>query len=316
MFEILFQILFIFNLSFIKQPILYYNGYCDQKYWLLNEKKIKFNENILPHKILSFQKKSVFIPNKFENLNEKVLKKFSKNQLSFFGSSYINHQEVVNIIAEYEDLTYTNYALESYGLDQIYLSYKLTSHLNHNKTIVFGFLLEDLDRSIFNYREYQKAQFIMKNNNFELKNIPIDQNLEISAKKDFYLYRFLSNFYSLIINNFDPRKSECQIENKKELFKFFFDDIIKEADKLNQKIIVITFNLKEDLNNEPTWRYEYMKNYFAKNNILHIDSLQIMKNKSVEYNEKIDDYFGRDAHNNQKSFRYIFDEFEKIYNAM
>ena len=41
-----------------------------------------------------------------------------------------------------------------------------------------------------------------------------------------------------------------------------------------------------------------------------------MKSKSAEYDEKIEDYFGSDAHNNKKSFQYIFDELLKIYKAI
>ena len=50
----------------------------------------------------------------------------------------------------------------TYGLDQIYLSYKLTSHQNVNKTIIIGFLLEDLDRSLFSKRDYSKVKYAKK----------------------------------------------------------------------------------------------------------------------------------------------------------
>ena len=43
LFEVMFQLLFVFDLKFIKQPILFYNGYCDQKYWNMMDKKKIFN---------------------------------------------------------------------------------------------------------------------------------------------------------------------------------------------------------------------------------------------------------------------------------
>ena len=95
-----------------------------------------------------------------------------------------------------------------------------------------------------------------------------------------------------------------------------FEVIQKSAKKFNQRIIVITFNLKEDLEKKPSWRYDFIKNLLTEKDITHIDSLQIMKNKSDEYDEKIENYFGSDAHNNKKSFEYIFDEFLKIYKAI
>ena len=316
LFEALFQFLFIFDFKFIKQPILFYNGYCDQRYWNFNDQEKKFDMDVLSHPILSFQKKGIFIPKKFENDALLKIAEFSKKEISLYGSSYINHSEVKNIIGNFQDIYTINYALGSYGLDQIYLNYKLTAHLNQNKTIVFGFLLEDLDRSIFNYREYQKALFVWENNKFNLKNVPIKQNINAKKSNDFYLFRFLSNFYHLITNDFDPRLSKCKINYKKELSRYFFEDIQKSAKKFNQRIIVITFNLKEDLEKKPSWRYDFIKNLLTEKNITHIDALQIMINKSDEYDEKIENYFGSDAHNNKKSFEYIFDEFLRIYKAI
>ena len=186
-------VLFIFDFKFIKQPILFYNGYCDQRYWNFNDQEKKFDMDVLSHPILSFQKKGILIPKKFENDPLLQIAEFSKKEISLYGSSYINHSEVKNIIGNFQDINTINYALGSYGLDQIYLNYKLTAHLNQNKTIVFGFLLEDLDRSIFNFREYQKAQFVLENNEFKLKNIPIDHNIKANKIYDFYLYRFQSS---------------------------------------------------------------------------------------------------------------------------
>ena len=72
----------------------------------------------------------------------------------------------------------------------------------------------------------------------------------------------------------------------------------------------------DTITKKPSWRYNYIKNYLAENNIHHIDSLEIMKKKLNENKEKIENYFGIDGHNNKKSFEYIFDEFLKIYKAI
>ena len=306
LFEVMFQLLFVFDLKFIKQPILFYNGYCDQKYWNMMDKKKIFNEGFVDHSILSFQKKDIFIPDSFET-NPLITKdNFSRTEISLYGSSYMNHTEVKNITNNFKDINFTNYAFESYGLDQIFLNYKLTAHLNQNRTIVFGFLLEDLDRSIFKYREYNKALFVWENDKYVLKNIPIEQDVIVKRNNDFYLFRFLNNFYNIVKNEFDPRLSECKSDNKKNLFNYFFNDIQKSAEKYNQKIIVITFNLKEDLDKKPSWRYDFIKEYFYKKNIIHIDALKIMQKKSDIHGENYENYFGSDAHNNKKSFEYIF----------
>ena len=181
-FEFLFQTLFFFDFKFIKHPILFYNGYCEQKYWNLYEQKMEFSENISKHPILSYRKNSIFIPNEFES--KKLVKKseFKKDTVSLYGSSYINHKVLKSILTKYQNIDFKNYALESYGLDQIYLSYMLTSHLNQNRVIVIGFLLEDLDRSVFYKREYQKPFFSIEEGKFKLKNIPVNLNVETKKK--------------------------------------------------------------------------------------------------------------------------------------
>jgi len=314
-FEILFQLLFFLNFDFIKQPILFYNGYCDQKYWDLYNKKTNIDEDISYHPILTYKKSQLIIPEKF--INNKIKKeKFKKSKISLYGSSYINHKNFKKILNKSTNLKFTNYALDSYGLDQIYLSYKLTAHLNQNRTIIFGFLLEDLDRSMFHFRDYQKAKFVLKNNKFYLDNVPVNLNLKPNKVNDFYLYRFLKNFYNLLTNDFDPRSSKCLLADKKRLFEYFLKNIKKDSEKFNQKIIFITFNSKKDLIKNSNWRHQYMKNYFKKNNITHIDSLKIMKKKLSKENEDLEEYFGSDNHNSEKSFDYIYSEFVKAYKAM
>ena len=44
--EILLQVLFFYNVSFVKQPALFYNGFCDQKYWNIINRKSKYDEKI------------------------------------------------------------------------------------------------------------------------------------------------------------------------------------------------------------------------------------------------------------------------------
>ena len=314
-FESIFQILFFFDFKLIKRPILYYNGYCDQKYWNLYDEKMEFSENVTEHPILSYKKNSVFIPNEFQV--KKIIKEnFVKDNIALYGSSYINHKILRSLLSKYENIKFENYALESYGLDQIYLSYMLTSHLNQNRFIIIGFLLEDLDRSIFYKREYQKALFYINENTLNLKNIPIDHNRKLKNNKDFYLFRFTNNFYNLIKNKFDPRMDKCLIKEKKKIFSYFFENIKKESKKFNQKLIVITFNLQEDITKKTSWRHEFVKNYFKESNIKHIDSLEVMNKKIKENSENVELYFGRDRHNNKRSYEYILNEFYKIYKAM
>ena len=306
-FELIFQSLIFLNLKYVKIPDLYYNGYCDQKYWNFNPRPITFKNQTKYHPLLSYIKNDLDIPNS-EIKNTIIEKKlFNNNDISFYGSSYINHEDFKSLISQNDNFNFKNYALNSYGLDQIFLSYKLTAHMNQNRTIIIGFLLEDLDRSIFTKRDYEKVKFELENNKFVMKNTPIDTNKKEGFKTDFYLFKFLTNFYNLIRNDFDPRHNNCKKKYKSELLEFYLKEFDKLSKTYNQKLIFITFNLEEDLTKNPTWRYDLVTNFFKKMNFVHIDSYKILKNISSN-NDEIKSYFGSDKHNNKKSFKYIVDE--------
>ena len=306
-FELIFQSLIFLNLKYVTIPDLYYNGYCDQKYWNFNPRPITFKNKTKYHPLLSYIKNDLDIPNS-EIKNTIIEKKlFNNNDISFYGSSYINHEDFKSLISQNDNFNYKNYALNSYGLDQIFLSYKLTAHMNQNRTIVIGFLLEDLDRSIFTKRDYEKVKFELENDKFVMTNTPIDTNKKEGFKTDFYLFKFLTNFYNLIRNDFDPRHNNCKKKYKSELLEFYLKEFDKLSKTYNQKLIFITFNLEEDLTKNPTWRYDLVTNFFKKMNFVHIDSYKILKNISSN-NDEIKSYFGSDKHNNKKSFKYIVDE--------
>ena len=307
-FELIFQFLIFFNFKYVKIPDLFYNGYCDQKYWNFNDKIIKFDSETEYHPILSYVKKGLEIPNSLEDQTSFENSYFDENQISLYGSSYINHKEFNSLISNNSNFEFKNYALNSYGLDQIYLSYKLTAHMNPNRTIVIGFLLEDLDRSIFDKRDYEKVIFKKKNGDFIMSNTPVEIGKSNNFSFDLFLLRFLNNFYSLFVNDFDPRLDDCKKNHKIDLFNFYLNDMIKISDKFNQKLIFITFNLKEDLIKKPTWRYNEIKNALEENKITHIDSLTLLKNKSESNLEEINTYFGSDKHNNKKSFAFIIED--------
>ena len=55
--EIVIQLSFLAGINLLKLPILYYNPYCDQKYWSLSEVKNIKGSSIEKHKVLSYVKK-------------------------------------------------------------------------------------------------------------------------------------------------------------------------------------------------------------------------------------------------------------------
>ena len=297
--EIFFQIIFLNDIKSLKKTILFFNPYCEQSYWNF-ESNLTYDRNkSVYHPTLSIIKKK----------NQKYFQKkeFKNNEIVFYGSSFIDHKY---FIPNYQDKI--NFAIKSYGLDQIYESYMLTKENFVNSTVIFGFLLEDLDRVIFDRRSLPKLKYIKKNGNFELTNTPI--LLEEIKKKQihFYTYKFVRNLFFLITNEFDYKKSTCFEENKKEIFKHFINTIVNNSKKFNQKVIFVTFNFKNDVIN-PNWRYPFVKLYLMENNFNHIDATHIIRKKLKFDNSNLSDFYNQeDFHLSKKGFKIIKDEIDKF----
>ena len=81
--EILLQIAFHSNIGFIKQPALFYNGFCDQEYWNILNKNVKYDNKISYHPILAVKKKRSLSHLLFLRIRLKKLAVIIKKKLLF-----------------------------------------------------------------------------------------------------------------------------------------------------------------------------------------------------------------------------------------
>lgn len=290
--EIIFQILSFSKSNLISKPILFFNPYCDQEYWNFQKQTQITDKSYEYHPILSLVKKNKSVPISVEDIPESI-KGF--NETVFYGSSFIDHSEFIRNFKNIQ-----NYAVKSYGLDQIFQSYMLTKHKHYGDNIVVGFLLEDLDRVLFSSRNYEKLRFKKIAQNFEMENIPIKLENQNTYKFYFYTYYFLKSIIFLVRNDYDYKKSECSITFKKDLFNYFIKQIQKNTIKYNQTLTFITFNFKEDFINNSNWRYNFIKEKLKNSKINHIDTKDIILKHKKKYNNKIEQYFSeKDLHYNR-----------------
>lgn len=154
--------------------------------------------------------------------------------------------------------------------------------------------------------------FEKKLNHYDVTNVPVQLENKEKFKTDFYFYKFIKNFLTLISNNFDPRQDKCLIKDKIELLNYFINEISLISKKYNQKIVIVTFNLKEDFFKTPSWRYKIVKKLISEQNIQHVDALSVLKKQLILNNKNIQDFFGADRHNNSESFKFIVDEIIKF----
>ena len=304
--ELLLHLFIRYELGVRPHPILFYNPYCDEQYWRIHSKWKKFNDTGLQqHPSLSFAVE----PQSFKK------SKIVDESLYLFGSSFIGHKNFKDLSPPH--MSWHNFAVSSYGLDQIYLSYDLAKQRFPNSTIVVGFLLEDLDRAIFSFREYQKVIFEgWPNPKLIPSNIPINSD-HPGIPFDIYTFRLLKNFYSLNELEFQPKSTRCHLEKKKALFDFFMTSLLSSARSLNQNIIIISFNFEADFKTEnKNWRQKHIEEYFSRElelngpeNWQYINSHELLRNDAVAEGDAISSYYDPiDRHYSEKGFEIIIGE--------
>ena len=300
--EMILQLSSFLNFNLLKNPTIFYNPYCDQNYWLKEDRNnnIKF-DSYSYHPLLTLINKNTIVPTE-----EKIYsnKNSESSDVIIYGSSFTGHEffkERINL-----SNSSINYAVPSYGLDQIYLSYKLTKNQYPNENIIIGFLLEDLDRSLFYKRDYEKMKFTKVEDGFEITNTPIDLKKERQLF-DIYSFKFFKNILMLISNDFSPKNSKCFHEYKKDLFYFMFDDIVSDSKLLNQNLIFVTFNFIDDFNQDNVnWREGLVSDYFSSRNLNHINSKKIISEEIILNKTSAESYFNsNDMHLNSDGFDLV-----------
>lgn len=298
--ELFFQIVFFADIELFKKPILFFNPYCDQSYWN-NIETSSINQEVFQyHPELTLIKKS---NNIYYDLSDSDELFSTGNDVILYGSSFIDHKY---FLPYFKDSV--NYAVKSYGLDQIYLSYKLTKDKHSDKLIIFGFLLEDLDRVLFNKRDYPKVKFNKIEDTYNPSNIPVELKNIPNNEMVLYSYSLLKNLSFLYLNKFDHKNSDCEINHKKNLFRFFISEILENAEELNQKIIIVTFNFQDDMT-ESNWRHPFISNYLSSKNIIHLDTKDILLKHMKKNNLDPSKYYSsEDFHLNQLGNEIISSE--------
>lgn len=297
--ELFFQLIFFFDIKTFKKTILFFNPYCDQAYWNIEGNSFFDKNEFTYHPILTVTKK------KNENFFKKNKKHNSK--IIFYGSSFIDHKY---FIPNYKDET--NFAVKSYGIDQIYESYQLTKENFKNNIIIIGFLLEDIDRALFYQRNFPKLKYVKNQDNYELTNTPIEFKNDLKTGLHFYSYNFIKNISFLLTNEFNYKKSECNIKKKKDIFKFFINEIINQSKLLNQNIVFVTFNFKDDIKN-PSWRYNFVKDFLTSKDSLHLDLVKIINDDLSNKNLTLNEYYNNeDLHLSEYGFGLVKKEINKL----
>ena len=193
----------------------------------------------------------------FGIFGERLEKKIKKNifyDFASFGDSFVfcryvkNHETWQSYLAKKNSFKGLNLGVGNYGLDQIYLKYKITKIPKRIKKIYIGFVPETLSRCLCSWKHYHefnniygfKPKFIKHKGKLKFIKNPIDKDLnsfvqikkiikELKKREFFYLEKFkrfklgFPYFFTIL-------------KNPSYNFKLFFFSILKIT-KINENKI-------------------------------------------------------------------------------
>lgn len=235
--------------------------------------------------------------------NENIFNNGKKNILIFgdsfsFGTNLNFKDTWVNKCQELlPKYNFVNFSVPGFGTDQMYLRAKEILEKHKPDLLIFPFIKDNLERTLFDFRYYQKPKFIIKDENLELTSVPIrnpDENiknfrnklLEMKSKK-ILSPSLLSAIYSRLIFKIKRSKNSRLINDK------IFSEVINLC-KNKCQVLFISLACCENINDKNTDDFgeEFLKS-FQDNN----------KNENVHF------YFTRQDFNNQSDKTWTTDHY-------
>ncbi|MFA5275613.1 MAG: SGNH/GDSL hydrolase family protein [Candidatus Omnitrophota bacterium] len=312
----------------LRNPWLYASWYDDDDFWKLYYKfkgEFKPPPSVAIHPLLGWSQEPIDTDNPL-GLRKENLEFFSssKKQILFYGDSFVDgvvssqdYQIPRYIAKRLNDAVVIDLGCGGYGLDQMYLLFKLTHEKSHNPLVIFGILVEDdLDRSILSVRTGQKPYFIVQNEKLVLQGVPMDS---IPAhyfatnppKIKSYLFRMVfratTKGITLLGQSLNIGKSKWFINRKMNDKILINTKIIEGIDTLcktqGYSLLFVLFHGQYELASGGCWQTEFLKSLFHGMNIRYIDTADFLRSYNRQYSIPFSDFyvnegFGEGHHNN------------------
>lgn len=172
-----------------------------------------------------------------------------------------------------------------YGMDQIYMRILdfAASTDGSKKTLIWGLLLDDIDRVVEEFRDAQKPFFLNKEDGFTIHNVPIKQDIDSYLKKNpvkfksILLARINRIIYSMKQNVGDDQDN-CRRPEKEDIATTIVENIVNIAKAYDINIVFLLFYRQEYLQDEPvTWKELFIKNLITKYGMKYLDTRDIFR---------------------------------------
>ena len=301
------------NIDLLRQPWLYAGYSSDDDYWKLyyrlggefrppNPKAI--------HPLLGWSQVYITKANPLGLQTETLELMYSeKKKILFYGDSFVRgigalEYEIPRYMTDhFKDVAVIDLSCGGYGLDQMFLMFKLTHKKVIKPYIVFGILVEDdLDRSILSVRTGQKPYFIANNEKLILKNVPI--NSDHQHYFDTHPVRIKSYLFRLILRGFSKnipllKRHLEKVDEKTKINTKIIDEIYAICKQENYPLLFVLFHTNLQ---SVSWQEKFLKDKFQQLQIPYIDTVDFLKEYADQYNLALLDFYvlggiGRGHHN-------------------
>jgi len=276
------------------------------------------------------------------NFSETSYRHFNENKIEgrkvvlLFGDSFANCMNspitLENLLEKNKVFTKSyhllNYAVDGYGVDQIYILFNKVIKIYDNPIVFFTFTTIDMDRTVVQLAGQQKPVFHIKGDSLQL-NKPLQLSIDTFLEKypptiNSYLLSFLGNGFHLVWQNFFCKDksvfgdSEKRIGPIKKLNGRLISDAINLLNLSNIKYKVIVFHTRwrgESPIDRDDWRDKFLKNLFNELSVVPVWSKSIIQKDALENNKPYHYYFLTDGHPAQPYIYLVYDEIVRFLNV-
>jgi len=287
----------------LKHEGLYADYFSDDDYWKLmyileGSEAVPWN----PHPVLGWYGK--FDPLTYEHNDKKNVGK--KTPALLYGDSFAAcetqrcFQDILNGDNEFSKyFHFLNYGVHAYGLDQIELLYEKSNELYKDPVVIFGFLTEDIDRSMLSFRLRPKPYYTMEDGELVLNGIPLDpdpadylKEHPVSIKSYLWALMKHSNWLPEKIGGY-LRGDEKTIGRKIELNDAVIQKAIDDLKARNVHFIFVVFHADwpDPLDGPDTWRDNFIREILDKNHVPYIWTKELILEDMKKTGKDMSAYF-------------------------
>jgi len=210
-------------------------------------------------------------------------KNHNKSRILIIGDSYTFGEGVSDnetfpyqlqeMLPDYEII---NMGIHGYGHDQILILLQEEGVKYEPDIVILGYVDEDMDRNLLNFRSYAKPRYIVQNEKLKLTGVPVHPP-EYYINRDFMRMR-IYDIYSILLQLFKEYSGIYKIQ-KEIITKYILDEIVNVSTNANAiAIFVYIPEYKEVYTNHLTGEKDFYSRYCKNNkNVTCISSMKTFK---------------------------------------